>query len=30
MEEIKVLREVPLSECGLYGKMVEKRRALGA
>ena len=24
--EIKVLREVPLSECGIYGKIIEKRR----
>ena len=24
--EIKVLREVPLSECGAYGKIIEKRR----
>ena len=24
--EVKVLREVPLSECGLYGQMLEKRR----
>ena len=27
--EIKVLREVPLSECGLYGQILEKRRNNG-
>ena len=25
--KVKVLRELPLSECGLYGKMIEKRRS---
>lgn len=24
--EVKVIREIPLSECGLYGKIIEKRR----
>ena len=26
-KEVKVLREVPLEECGIYGKMLAKRRA---
>ena len=24
--EVKVIREVPLGECGLYGKIIERRR----
>ena len=24
--EVKVIREVPLNECGLYGQIIEKRR----